>query len=84
MNELLVAPNEGARLASLELGVSERAAFLNSILESSTEYSIVAKDLDGTIRAWNEGARRLYGYDPFDVVGKESASRSRSTPAPWP
>jgi hypothetical protein len=42
-----------------EMGLAERTAFLNSILESSTEYSIVAKDLDGTIRAWNEGARRL-------------------------
>jgi PAS domain S-box-containing protein len=56
-----------------EMGLAEQAAFLNSILESSTEYSIVAKDLDGTILAWNEGARRIYGYEAGDVVGKESA-----------
>ncbi len=56
-----------------EMGLAERAAFLNSILESSTEYSIVAKDLDGTIRAWNAGARRLYGYDAADVVGNANA-----------
>ena len=52
---------------------TEQAAFLSSILESSTEYSIVAKDLDGTITAWNEGARRIYAYEAADVVGKESA-----------
>src|SRR6476619_4921652 len=55
------------------MSVAERAAFLSSILESSTEYSIVAKDLDGTIRAWNDGARRLYGYEPSDVIGKANA-----------
>jgi PAS domain S-box-containing protein len=48
---------------------SEQIALLKSILESSTEYSIVAKDLKGMILAWNEGARRVYGYDAVDVVG---------------
>jgi PAS domain S-box-containing protein len=61
------------RAITAEMDTAERAAFLNSILESSTEYSIVAKDIDGTIRAWNEGARRLYGYEASDVVGKASA-----------
>jgi PAS domain-containing protein len=36
--------------------------FMTNILESSTEYSIIGKNLDGTIVLWNEGARRLYGY----------------------
>jgi hypothetical protein len=35
------------------------ANFLSNILEASTEYSIIGKDLDGTIELWNEGARRL-------------------------
>ena len=33
---------------------------MTSILASSTEYSIIGKDLDGTILLWNEGAQRLY------------------------
>jgi PAS domain S-box-containing protein len=52
--------------------VDEQVAFLKSILEGSTEYSIVAKDLDGTILAWNEGARRVYGYEPGDIIGKSA------------
>jgi PAS domain-containing protein len=38
--------------------------FITNILESSTEYSIIGKDLQSTILLWNEGARRLYGYGP--------------------
>ncbi|MDQ1521030.1 MAG: hypothetical protein QOI55_2103, partial [Actinomycetota bacterium] len=44
--------------------------FIGTILESSTEYSIIGTDLEGTILLWNEGARRLYGYEPDEVVGK--------------
>ncbi|MHB2019560.1 MAG: PAS domain-containing protein [Candidatus Xenobia bacterium] len=66
-------PAPGGHGLAVEMGIVERAAFLTSILESSTEYSIVAEDLDATIRAWNEGARRLYGYEPSDVVGRASA-----------
>ena len=64
---------ESSVIERTTLQLTEQAAFLNSILESSTEYSIIAKDLDGTIRAWNEGARRVYGYDAQEVVGKAKA-----------
>jgi PAS domain S-box-containing protein len=43
--------------------------FIVNMLESSTEYSIIGKSLDGTILLWNEGARRLYGYEPEEVIG---------------
>jgi len=35
--------------------------FFVSLLQASTEYAIIGKDMDGTILRWNEGARRLYG-----------------------
>src|ERR1041384_2770426 len=52
----------------------EAVDFIANILESSTEYSIIGKDLDGKILLWNEGARRLYGYEPSEVVGKANSS----------
>jgi protein-histidine pros-kinase len=52
----------------------EAIDFIVSILESSTEYSIIGKALDGTILLWNEGARRLYGYEPEEVVGKANSA----------
>jgi PAS domain S-box-containing protein len=48
--------------------------FITNILESSTEYSVIAKDLEGKILLWNEGARRLYGYEPGEVVGRANSS----------
>jgi PAS domain S-box-containing protein len=53
---------------------SEAVDFITNILESSTEYSVIAKDLEGKILLWNEGARRLYGYEPDEVVGKANSS----------
>jgi PAS domain S-box-containing protein len=50
------------------------ANFLSNILEASTEYSIIGKDLDGKIELWNEGARRLYLYEPDEMIGKSNAS----------
>lgn len=47
--------------------------FVTNVLESSTEYSIIGKALDGTIQLWNEGARRLYGYEPEEVVGRANS-----------
>jgi hypothetical protein len=34
----------------------EAVDFITNILESSTEYSVIAKDLTGNILLWNEGA----------------------------
>lgn len=47
--------------------------FITNILQASTEYSVIGKDPTGKILLWNEGARRLYGYDPEDVVGKANS-----------
>src|SRR5436309_12540816 len=55
-------------------GVQEAIDFMANVLESSTEYSMIGKDLDGKILLWNEGARRLYGYEPEEVVGKANSS----------
>jgi len=74
MSKLPAAPGAPPTLVQPpeQMGLAEQAAFLNSVLESSTEYSIVAKDLEGRILAWNEGARRVYGYEPGDVVGQSA------------
>jgi len=52
----------------------EAVDFIANILESSTEYSIIGKDLEGKILLWNEGARLLYGYEPEEVIGKANSA----------
>jgi PAS domain S-box-containing protein len=48
----------------------EAVEFVKNVLESSTEYSIIATDEEGVISLWNEGARRLYGYALSEIVGQ--------------
>jgi PAS domain S-box-containing protein len=50
----------------------KNAESLQSIMDSSTEEIIVATDVTGIILNWNEGARRLLGYEPEEMVGKEN------------
>jgi PAS domain S-box-containing protein len=51
---------------------SETKAFLDSILQSSTKYSIIGMDLDHRILSWNKGASANYGYAAQEVVGQSS------------
>lgn len=66
---------EAANLfAQATLESASPAEFLGSVIQSSTEYSIIAKDLDGRVVLWNEGARRLYGYEANEVIGRANIS----------
>jgi PAS domain S-box-containing protein len=64
---------------NLERIVQERTAqlrattnFLNNIVESSTEFGIVAFDLRGNVLLWNSGAQNMFGYPKEEVEGKKS------------
>jgi len=46
----------------------ERLRFA-AIIESSDD-GIVSKDLDGTVRSWNPGAERIFGYGADEMVGQ--------------
>jgi PAS domain S-box-containing protein len=48
----------------------ETVDFVGGVLESSTEYALIATDSQGVIVLWNEGARRLYGYRSGEIVGR--------------
>ncbi len=54
------------------LEASNAADFLGSVIQSSTEYSIIAKDLDGNVVLWNKGAQGLYGYYSEEIIGKSA------------
>src|SRR5579859_1837576 len=65
---------EAADRASSVQRLPDPALFVGNVLEASTESSIVGEDLDGNIQLWNAGARRLYGYEPEEVIGKANSS----------
>ncbi len=43
--------------------------WLAALIESAGD-AIISKTLDGIITSWNEGARRIFGYEADEVIGK--------------
>ncbi|RQW64305.1 CHASE domain-containing hybrid sensor histidine kinase/response regulator [Vibrio viridaestus] len=62
---------------NLEKEVAERTAELaelniqfSAVLSSASEFSIIATDINGIIRLFNNGAELMSGYKADDVIGK--------------
>jgi PAS domain S-box-containing protein len=58
--------------------LQEATDFLHSILDSSTDYAIIATDMDWHVLTFNEGARRTFGLEPEEILGRPA---SRLAPA---
>jgi PAS domain S-box-containing protein len=65
--------------ASIESSITEEVPNLRSpelapywlaALIESADDAIISKTLDGVITSWNEGARRIFGYEAEEVIGK--------------
>jgi PAS domain S-box-containing protein len=54
--------------------LKDAGAFLESILQASTQYAFIAIAPEGTTVLWNEGARLLYGYDADEAIGRNLAT----------
>lgn len=48
----------------------EQQRLQNQILESATDYAIIALDQDGNVTRWNEGARRILGWTEGEMLGR--------------
>jgi PAS domain S-box-containing protein len=50
--------------------LAEAHSFLNLVLDSSTEYAIVAIDMERRVTLFNRGAELLFGYTAAEVLGR--------------
>ena len=66
-------PILGVVLVFRDVAEQRRAQQESAQLAAIVEYSgdaIFTKDLNGTINTWNASARRLFGYDSPEIIGK--------------
>lgn len=66
---LAEAFTRGPTVYAEQLRQARDKAYKNSILSSGV---IMVRNLDGTIRYWSEGAKKLYGWETQDVLGTTS------------
>ena len=65
-NETRAQPHTGELGA---IAMTNADSWLAAIVESSDD-AIIGKTLDSVIRSWNDGARRIFGYEAREIVGK--------------
>jgi PAS domain S-box-containing protein len=63
-----------ARIAARTAELAEAHNFLNTVLDSSTEYAIVAMDTKGLITLFNRGAETMFGYTSENVLGLKAGT----------
>lgn len=68
LNAALKRINAELRLSQTELQRSSELHRL--ILESATDYAIFSMDLWGKVTSWNEGARRILGWEEAEILGQ--------------
>lgn len=44
----------------------------DNLLATSAMSAMMVRNLDGTIRYWSDGAKKLYGWEPQDALGRTS------------
>jgi PAS domain S-box-containing protein len=57
-----------AHTAEIALRLSEER--FRILVQSVRDYAIFALDVDGHVISWNEGARRIKGYEAEEIIGK--------------
>ncbi len=68
---LLQAANEHLVLAALRAQeLADGAAAFRLLVESVKEYAIVMLDPTGSIKTWNAGAVRAFGYESDEILGR--------------
>ncbi len=53
----------------MEIQIKEKEELLSVTLKSISD-AVIGADLEGTIISWNQGAANIFGYELYEVIGK--------------
>src|SRR5689334_22868237 len=56
-------------MAASDIWATNPEQWLAAIVDSSDD-AVVGKTLDSIIRSWNAGAKRVFGYEPQEIIGQ--------------
>jgi PAS domain S-box-containing protein len=65
----IIAASKIARDITERKSKDESLLQLGAIVDSADD-AIISKDLNGVVKSWNDGARRMFGYSSEDIVGE--------------
>ena len=68
-NGNVVAASKIARDISERKKFDENRSQLAAIVDSADD-AIIGKDLNGIVKTWNEGARKMFGYTAEEMIGR--------------
>lgn len=54
----------------VEEALTNSQAQFRHLVQGVTDYAIYMIDLEGHVSSWNEGARRIKGYEPDEIIGE--------------
>lgn len=54
----------------VEAALSTSQEQFRHLVQGVTDYAIYMLDLEGHVSSWNEGARRIKGYEPDEIIGE--------------
>ncbi len=69
----LYAQQLEARVEERTRELAEAHSFLNTVLDSSTEYAVIAVDTDRRVTLFNRGAELMLGYTEEQATGREGS-----------
>lgn len=57
-------------MTETQSGTQEQADLFRLLVDTVMDYAIFLLDPSGCVLSWNEGARRIKGYTPDEIIGK--------------
>ena len=70
--QILTLVNDVTERLAAERQIARAQAQLQGVVDSASEFSIIATDNDGLITIFNTGAERMLGYRAEEMIGKQT------------